>query len=281
MHAVQVFHMNLQKSRMYFCALAICDQIFDKMPIFTDVVLVPYISHWQQDSYYRGLVSIQDMDRLRMLMNASEQAKPMDEIDSEIKMLLDQAGPGSVPGTPPGAIEDSGNVHVSQAERERAHHITVQVLLGSSGSFDQNVKHFRVEMPDGKIAKVAFDNSSHSSGNRRGYVQCMRHSRPPEGHCACYRYRVLRQFTSQKRCVAYLAAWAWEASQEKKQNKKKSIEVKPSQVKSSQVKSSQAKSSQAKPSQVKSSQVKSSQAKSSQAKASQVKSSHVFLKLSK
>ena len=144
-------------------------------------------------------------------MNASEQAKPMDEIDGEIKTLLDQAGPGSVPGTPPGAIEDSAAVQLSQAERERAHHITVQVLLGSSGSFDQNVKHFRVDLPDGNIAKVAFDNASHSSGNRRGYVKCMRHSPPPEGHCACYRYRELRKFPSQKRCVAYLAAWSWEA----------------------------------------------------------------------
>ena len=52
---LEVFHQNLQKSRMYFAALVLSDQIFEKMPLGNAKQAVPYISHWQGDAYYRGI----------------------------------------------------------------------------------------------------------------------------------------------------------------------------------------------------------------------------------
>ena len=157
---------------MYFCALALSGQIFEKMPLGNAKHIVPYISHWQGEQYYRGLLQIEDTVKLGMLLDMSEQTKSVSEIDSEIKALVDDAGAGAnvVPCSPPLAIMDVGAVPVSAAELERAHAITIAMMGGGGGdALAGELVGYLVTLPDGSSVKVNLDNNSHASGHRRGH----------------------------------------------------------------------------------------------------------------
>ena len=81
---------------MYFAALVLSDHIFEKMPLGNAKHAVPYISHWQGDAYYRGLLQIKDVKKLGMLLDLSEQAKTIGQIDVQIKEMLQDADQGDI-----------------------------------------------------------------------------------------------------------------------------------------------------------------------------------------
>merc|ERR1712048_1148427 len=71
---------------------------------------------------------------------------------------------------------------------------------------------------------VNFDNMSHQSGKRRGFIQCPNH----EGHGNCRLYVFVQDFASKRHCTSYLVAWACAAYKEGLTDSKKHVKEKPS-----------------------------------------------------
>ena len=176
-----VFHGNWQKSRAFFIALARAHDIFHTMPI---VDRLPYISFWQPEAYYKGLLCIKDLGKMQQLMILAEQPK---DVEKEVLALMDDPGPEPQPSADP---------RVDQAIRQ-AHNFSVHVLLGGEGGLvnAQDVaRKISVRVDGHPDVEVHFDRCSHSSGMQRGYIRCLRCGPPSSGgHPACFRYAQVRK----------------------------------------------------------------------------------------
>ena len=71
---------------------------------------------------------------------------------------------------------------------------------------------------------VRFDNFSHTSGNRRGYIPCCVNKE----HHECYKYRFVREFPSHRHCAAWLMAW--DSKPQTFATKDKKLDFKPGDV---------------------------------------------------
>ena len=71
-------------------ALGFHKEIFDKFPLAVVAgARLPYISHWQNEVYYRGLLQITDTKKLQQLVEFAEAAKP----EADMQSLLDENMP--------------------------------------------------------------------------------------------------------------------------------------------------------------------------------------------
>ena len=133
----------MQKSRMYFAALVLSDQIFEKMPLGNAKHAVPYISHWQGDAYYRGLLQIKDGEKLGQLLDLSEQAKTTDEINVEIKQMLQDADKADIVELP--GSRNSEEIHRNLTPKNFKN--LLGTYLPNSEELPRNLAYLRLATP--------------------------------------------------------------------------------------------------------------------------------------
>ena len=185
--------------------------MLDKLPLVRGL---PYINHWCGEQYYKGLVELTDSTQLAALIDISENTTSIEDMDAQIGSLL--GGVDLHVGRARNsllALEGPASVVEDSASRQLAHDMSVYVLTGSRSGHQSEAKVVVITLESGEQLHVHFDNASHASGNQRAYIKCPRSGK---GHAACFRYTTVKQWRTQKKCVAYLGAWALHSMEQRR-----------------------------------------------------------------
>ena len=210
-----LYDVSPSRPKSYFQALALADQIFDRLAVLE--ADLPVIHHAMPSGYYQlllGMKSAADAKALHALMDkhgdpsairnekflellegedtSSSDGEVDEVIPRDLPMLLDIAPP---------ALEDP-----TAADIKHVHKVISQVLRAVPAAMVDIRSRWACR---GIGHQVHFDNASHSSGRQRAYITC-----PVAWHAACFRYTTVDLWESPAHAAAFLCCWADHATKQ-------------------------------------------------------------------
>lgn len=192
---------QLSRPKMYFACLLHSESILAKLPVNGD--RIPCIIHGMSAAYYHVLFHETQASKLLALLervDATSNPLALTDADFDVQSSPQDVHPLGGIDVPPTPLESA------DPDTRDTIAIAARVLRSIPSELVDLTKSFSCGLPGGPQALVYFDNFSHSSGDQRAYTACLCKRRHP----ACFKYRQVRQFSSENAAVAWIAAWALE-----------------------------------------------------------------------